>query len=191
MCAITLVTGNPGKLAEWRQLLPSGLLIEIADIDLPEIQSLDSEEIVADKARRAYEIVKSPVLVEDVAVGLDKLSGLPGPFMKFFEQKLGQDALYKLAGKANEPVIITCTIGYYDGFEMIFAHGEIKGTVVAPRGRNGFGFDPVVVPQGQTKTFAEMTIEEKNRHSHRALAIQQMVQKLTELPRQSQTNHQS
>jgi len=176
--ALTLVTGNPGKLAEWQKLLPANLKIVSQAIDLVEIQSLDSEEIVTDKAKRAYDIIKGPVLVEDVSTGLDNLGDLPGPFMKYFEQKLGSEALYRLAGEEGEPVTITCTIGYYDGHAMSFAHGTITGTVVAPRGKNGFGFDPVVIPAGETRTFAEMTLAEKNQHSHRALAIKAMTEKL-------------
>ena len=179
MKTITLVTGNPGKLAEWQLLLPAGLKIEIANVDLNEIQSMDSEVIVADKAKRAYELLKSPVLVEDVSTGLDNLGGLPGPFMKYFEQRLGSEALHRLADNEGDPVTIVCTIGYYDGADMLFAHGTITGTVVAPRGTHGFGFDPVVVPAGHTRTFAEMTTKEKNQISHRSLAIEDMISKLT------------
>src|SRR6185312_13203730 len=80
MPKLTLVTGNPGKLAEWRRILPPEYELESLDIDLTEIQSLDSREITADKARRAFKQAGKPVIVEDLSAGLDILNGLPGPF---------------------------------------------------------------------------------------------------------------
>ncbi len=84
---LTLVTGNKGKLAEWQRLLPKNIEMTNHDVDLNEIQSLNSEEIVSDKAKRAYKILKTPVVVEDVSVGVEHLCWLPGPFIKIFIQK--------------------------------------------------------------------------------------------------------
>src|SRR4051794_8967648 len=94
---LTLVTGNEHKLAEWRRLLPAGFKLENVELDLHEVQSLDLEVIIIDKVKRAYASVGKPVIAEDVSAGLDKLGGLPGPFMKFFEKQLGKDALFQLA----------------------------------------------------------------------------------------------
>ena len=63
--SVFLVTGNANKLEEWRRQLPSDIEINLVDVDLPEIQSIDPEEIVADKAKRAYEAMDKPVVVED------------------------------------------------------------------------------------------------------------------------------
>lgn len=85
MKQILLVTGNQHKLKEWQNLCDGhGINLDSIDLDLEEIQSDDPEAIVADKVKRAYELVGKPVIVEDVAAGLDKLDGLPGPFIKFF-----------------------------------------------------------------------------------------------------------
>lgn len=178
---LTLVTGNPGKLKEWQRLLPSELEVEAADIDLDEIQSLDLEAIVADKAQRAYERLGKPVLVEDVAAGLVRWGGLPGPFIKFFEHTLGLDALFQLAEKAGEPAVVTCTIGYFDGSTTLTVRADVTGTVVAPRGENGFGFDSCFVIDGQDKTYGEMSAGEKDRVSHRAQAVRKMAEQLQQL----------
>lgn len=180
MAIITLVTGNQNKALEYESLLPAGsdTLFKTQKLDLPEIQSLEPEEIVADKLKRAYNIVQAPVIVEDVSAGLESLNGLPGPFIKFFEEKLGATALLQLAQTPGEHVSIVCKVGYYDGRHTSFGTGEIKGLVVEPRGQNGFGFDSVVQPMGSDLTLAEMTSAQKNTVSHRALAIKDLLQQI-------------
>jgi non-canonical purine NTP pyrophosphatase (RdgB/HAM1 family) len=178
MKKITLVTGNPGKLAEMRRLMPDSVQLEHADIDLDEIQSMDLSAIAKDKALRAYEHVDGPVIVEDVSAGLDKLGGLPGPFIKYFEVEMGRDALYQLAGTEGEAAFAICTICYYDGENFTVVQGETKGTIVAPRGDNGFGFDQVFLPDGADKTYGEMTPGEKNIVSHRGKALRELVKQL-------------
>ena len=176
----TLVTGNAGKLAEWRRLLPSNVSLQHKDLDLLEIQSFDSAQIVAHKLRQAYDIVQGPVVVEDVSAGLDSLHGLPGPFVKFFEQQLGERALYILAGKPAT-ASASCTIGYYDGEHELIVDGTVHGSVVPGRGDGGFGFDKVFMPDGQPKTYAEMTAAEKDAVSHRHLAIDELLARLEQL----------
>jgi non-canonical purine NTP pyrophosphatase (RdgB/HAM1 family) len=178
MKTITLVTGNKGKLAEWQRLFPTDYQLESVDVDLDEIQSLDMDAIITSKAKRAYDAIGKPVIVEDIWAGLDKLSGMPGPFIKFFELRLGMDALFKLAEKEGDPATVRCAIAYYDGSEMLVVHSEVKGSVVPTRGEYGFGFDKVFVPNGQPKTYGEMVPAEKDRISHRALAVKQLVKKL-------------
>lgn len=167
----TLVTGNTGKLAEWRRLFPEDIPLESADIDLEEIQSLDLEAIAIDKAKRAYEQIGSPVLVEDIAAGLNKLHGLPGPFIKFFELQLGADALFQLAGREGEAAVVSCVIAYYDGEQAVAVRADVTGIVTSKRGSHGFGFDVCFVPDGQDKTYGQMTPAEKDTISHRAKAI--------------------
>jgi non-canonical purine NTP pyrophosphatase (RdgB/HAM1 family) len=180
MVEITLITGNAHKLAEYKRLLPADFPFEHRAIDLDEIQSFDSEVIIADKVRRAYEIVKKPVVVEDVSAGLDRLNGLPGPFIKFFEMQLGADALYELAG-SETAATVTCTIAYYDGQQILLGKGLVNGSVVPLRVGNGFGFDGVFVPSGQALTYSQMTPTQKDAISHRGLAIRNLLQQLKEL----------
>lgn len=176
--SLTLVSGNKDKLREWQRLLPKELALETADIDLPEIQSMDLIEIIEDKARRAFERIGSPVLVEDVSAGLAKLAGLPGPFIKYFEVAMGNDALFQLAEKEGDTAIVTCTVAFYDGSKLITAKGITEGIVVPPRGTNGFGFDAVFMPNGSNKTYGEMNAAEKDAVSHRGKAIAALIQQL-------------
>lgn len=176
-----LVTGNAGKLREWKRLLPARIPLKTVGEDLPEIQSIDLEEIVRDKARRAFSVVGKPVVVEDISAGLEELNGLPGPFIKDFEKKLGLDALHKMARSDAAPAVVTCSIGYYDGKNEFTVKAEVTGTAVPERGENGFGFDKCFMPSGQGKTYGEMTPQEKDAVSHRSKAIALFVNKLDEL----------
>ena len=182
MRRVTLVTGNPNKLKELQAIAPASLELSSQEIDLPEIQSLDLREIIEDKVKRAFDIVNGPVIVEDVSAGLDDLGGLPGPFYKFFREKLGDSILFKLASisKSNR-VTVRCTAAYYDGINLLFGNGVIQGVVVEPRGENGFGFDPVIMPDGEARTMAEMLPEEKNKISHRGRAFRDLLRQIETL----------
>ena len=177
MQPITLISGNPGKLAEFLRLWPVGKTLEQAELDLDEIQSLDSKAIVADKARRAYAQIGKPILVDDVSAGLDALHGLPGPFIKFFQERLGGDALYQLGG-GNAATTLTCTLGYFDGKAMLYGVGTVHGKVIPASGGAGFGFDFCFVPDGQRQTFAQMGPTTKDKISHRYLAVQDLLHQL-------------
>lgn len=179
MPTITLITGKQHKLQEWRRLVPADYALEHHAIDLDEIQSLDNAEIIRHKVRQAYEILGKPVVVEDVSGGLDAWNGLPGPFVKFFIERLGKDALYQLGGE-GAGMTVTCTVGYFDGTNEIIVDGTLHGTVVKPRG-DSFGFDIVFQPNGHTKTYAEMTGAEKDAISHRHLAVDKLLAALKQL----------
>ena len=178
---IYLVTGNQKKLKEWQAIVPADIELESASIDLPELQSDNPEEIVVDKAKRAYEAVGKPVVVEDVSAGLDKYDGLPGPFIKYFVQRLGGDALYKISGEEEAAATVSCSVAYYDGTTLLSVRADVHGTVVAPRGDNTFSFDVVFVPDGETQTFSEMDPDKKNSLSHRSKAIKLFIEKFESL----------
>lgn len=176
--SITIVTGNPGKVRELESLSSEKLSFTLQCLEIDEIQSLDLENIVKDKAKKAYALVNKPIIVEDVSAGLASLNGLPGPFIKFFNKSLGSDALYKLSHARDEVVTVRCLAAYFDGSNFIIGEGIITGTIVSPRGDNGFGFDAVIVPKGETKTMAEMSPEQKIKISHRGKAFRSLIEQL-------------
>lgn len=179
MQPITLVTGNPNKLTELKAVFPASLNLTSQKLELDEIQSLNLHDIIRHKLHQAYATLQVPVIVEDVSAELEKLNGLPGPFIKFFEERLGRGALHTLAGETKANII--CTMGYYDGKEEIIVDGILGGTIVAPRDGEGWGFDFVLVPDGFDQTFSEMGPEIKNTLSHRYKAAALMAEKLTNI----------
>jgi inosine triphosphate pyrophosphatase len=176
MKKITLVTGNPHKLSELQAVFPANLQLTSKKLGLDEIQSLDLHEIVRHKLRQAYEHIKGPVIIEDVSAEVEKLNGLPGPFIKYFEERLGPGAMYKIAG--DGPVRIVCAMGYFDGKQEIIVDGIMTGRLVAPREGEGFGFDFEIIPDGYDKTVSELGLKLKNTFSHRSQAARALAKKL-------------
>ncbi len=144
------VTGNAHKARLFERLL--GLPIEHRKIDLEEIQSSDPKVIVEYKLRQAYSVVKQPVLVEDTSMGFEALSGLPGPFIKYFiESENGPEILCRMCdGFDNRRASATVTFGFFDGEQLEFFQNSISGEIAKTPGKliNGFGWDVVFIPDG-------------------------------------------
>lgn len=159
------ITGNQNK-ADYlsRQL---GVKIPHQKVDLDELQSTDLHVIVEHKLRQAYDIVKRPVLVEDVSLSFNALGDLPGPYIKWFVEQAGGEACCRmLDGFDDRSAVIRCTFGYFDGERMEFFDSESLGMISDhPRGENGFGFDTFFINEGYNVTRAEMS-QEENEHTY-------------------------
>jgi len=166
-------TTNEGKLTEARQIL-EGIEIEGSALDFPEIQSMDLTEIALQKARNYFEELKQPVFVEDQGLYFKSLGGLPGPYIKDFLKSIGPKGLCKILDSfPSREVIAQTIIAYADqnGGIHIF-DGKVQGTISKiPEGERGFGWDFIFIPKGEKRTFAQMTAEEKNTISMRAVAL--------------------
>ena len=170
MGKLYFATGNSGKADEAAKILD--VPIEIVKLELEEIQSLDVKKVAEHKARQAFEKLGKPVFVDDVSFEVMAWNGFPGPFIKFISVAGGEELLLKmLKGEDDRRVKVTATIAYHDGKEIHIVEGSFMGTIVERRGKGGWGFDPFVIPEGQTKTFGEMDEELKNSVSHRYHAL--------------------
>jgi non-canonical purine NTP pyrophosphatase (RdgB/HAM1 family) len=175
---LVVVTTNKNKLAEINEIL--GTNHKVSRLDIPEIQSLDLDEVITHKAKEAYAKIKKPVLVEDISLEIKALNGLPGTFVKFFLEKLGTEGTVKLVGKSKTDTTVTAAVAVYDGKDLNIFKGKVSGTLSKKnRGEGGFGFDKVFIPKGYTKTYAQMSPELKNKISHRALALKKLKQFLS------------
>ncbi|XP_012257742.2 inosine triphosphate pyrophosphatase [Athalia rosae] len=173
---IVFVTGNAKKLEEVIAILGKNFPKEVTSrkIDLPEYQG-EIEEICRDKCRAAAEIVKGPVVVEDTSLCFNAMNGLPGPYIKWFLEKLGVEKLpTMLAGWEDKSAQAVCTFAYCNGDpngDVKIFQGRTDGFIVAPRGTREFGWDACFQPVGYDKTYAELPKEIKNQISHRSKAL--------------------
>jgi len=171
-----LITGNKNKVREFEEIL--GFKIKSQSLELEEIQEVDVEKVSENKARKAYEILKETIIVEDSGLFFNVLNGLPGALIKWFEKRLSYQEICDLIKEDRGATAKIC-ISYFDGKNLEQFVGEVKGTISkSPKGENGFGWDSIFVPEGASKTFAEMETLEKHSVSMRRIALDKMKEKL-------------
>ncbi len=169
---LVFVTSNDGKLREAEAVL--GRSLDHHALDLPEIQSLDLEEVVRGKAASAWEELGRPVLVEDTGLELAGLGGFPGPLVRWLLTSVGPEGICRIAHCFSNPrATARCLICATDGTAEVFGEGVVDGLIAeAPRGPGGFGWDSAFIPSGSDgRTYGEMSEEEKNLISHRRKAF--------------------
>ena len=170
---IYFITGNKNKYEEIKSIIPN---LEQLDIDLPEIQDIDAKKIIKEKLITALNHKDEDFIVEDTALYLDCLKGLPGPLIKWFMKTIGLQGIYELAEKfGNAKAEAKTIIGYAKNkHEIYFFEGVVRGEIVAPRGESSFGWAPIFRPEGYDITFAEMDQEEASRLSMRRIASEKL-----------------
>lgn len=168
------VTSNHNKAREAAEIL--GVRLRTVALDLPEMQDLDVARVAAVKAasaREALEDPDSPILVEDSGLVVGAWNGLPGALTKWFLTSVGNEGLLKmLAGEDDRSARAVCAvaISFADSPVHVFV-GEVEGSIAPePRGAEDFGWDPIFVPGGYTRTYAELG-PRKHEVSHRARAL--------------------
>ncbi|WP_408957369.1 XTP/dITP diphosphatase [Natrinema sp. 74] len=175
--AIRFVTGNAGKVREAREYLSGIEPVEQVEYDYTEVQSDSLSEIAAHGAREAFEELghNEPVLVDDAGLFVDALEGFPGPYSAYVEDTVGVERLWRLAETdENRRAHFRTALAYADEDGTETFEGSVAGTLVAPRGEGGFGYDPIFEYNGQT--MAEMSTEEKNAISHRGRALERFAE---------------
>lgn len=198
---IVLATHNLYKVEEIRSIL-SGLEIELLSLDaFPAIGEIEGdgetlEENARKKAAAVFDATHILSLADDTGLEVDALGGRPGVYSARYS---GENATYrqnneKLLGelkgipRERRTAKFRCVISIVgDGVDEI-ALGEVPGRIIeSTRGTNGFGYDPLFVPDGYDVTYAEMDSELKNRLSHRAKALEEAVKILEKLASKNKT----
>ena len=180
---IFFATGNFNKFNEARKILAeydiATAMIRAKNL---EIQSDSLKEIAEASAIDAYKTCHLPVIVEDAGLFVEALKGFPGPYAAYVYKTISNPGMLKLMEeKKNRRATFRSLLAYYDGqSEPSCFEGEAQGEIVFDErwgtGKAGFGFDPIFSPKGSQKTFAEMSIEEKNGFSHRANAFRKFAE---------------
>ena len=169
------VTSNPNKAREAAEILEGKL--ESVALDLPEPQALDLAQVAVAKAaaaREALDVPDLPILIEDSGLIIEAWNGLPGAFTRWFLQSVGTEGLLRMLSAYEDRsarAVCAVAVAVPDGSVRAFV-GEVGGSIAPePRGVQGFGWDPIFVPEGGAETYAELGAREKNEDSHRARAL--------------------
>jgi XTP/dITP diphosphohydrolase len=174
---VFFVTGNIHKFAEARHILSEfGLSTAMLNVDTVEVQADTLENVAKTSVIDAVKKCRLPVIVEDAGLFIKALKGFPGPYSSYVFQTVGLKGVLKLMEDVK---------GRRAFFESVVAfsapngkppkcfRGKIEGRIAEQvKGHEGFGFDPVFFPLGgKGKTFAEMSMNQKNELAHRAKAL--------------------
>jgi len=180
---LVFVTSNLGKLREAESVL--GINLGHRALDLPEIQSLDLKEVVRAKALAAVQRLGTPVLVEDTSLELTGMGGFPGPLVRWLLTSVGPTGICRLAHCFDDDTAtVRCLTCAADGMAEVFGLGTVHGRIAAqPTGRSGFGWDSTfIADEGDGRTYAEMTPQEKNAISHRRKAFEALLRAIGTMP---------
>jgi len=182
--AIVFATNNKNKLKEVRSKLQEEVLglTDIGCIEDIEETGTTFETNALIKAQYVYEKYGYTCFADDSGLEVEALNGAPGVYSARYAGEHGNaeanmnkllNALEKENNRKAKFVTVICLIK--DG-EINYFRGEIHGTIIHEmRGNDGFGYDPIFIPDGYNKTFAELNLADKNKISHRALAVEKMI----------------
>lgn len=182
---LVFATNNHNKLREINHILNDNFrLLSLSDLKIEE--EIPEEEPTLEgnalhKARIIYDAVKMNVFADDTGLEVDALGGEPGVHSaRFAGESKDSDAnigklLFLLGSEKNRKARFRTVIALIiDGHEYLF-EGIVNGKIInEKRGDQGFGYDPVFIPDGKEKTFAQMPLDEKNLISHRARAFEKL-----------------
>lgn len=196
---IVLATSNRGKAEEIKRILePLGFEILIPEDKVPvEEKGNTFLENALIKARAYFDRFKVPALADDSGLEVRALGGYPGVFSSRFhaiefggvERVEGSEdeanikkLLRLMKGKKDREAKFVCWVVLYTGEGGVFSYGECRGIIAeGPRGTGGFGYDPVFIPEGLSRTMAEIGPEEKDSISHRGKALRNLIGTLKSL----------
>lgn len=173
---LLFITGNKNKFIEAERILKEhGIIIDHFNLPHNEIRAESCEEVARSSLHSLHRHIDVPFFVEDAGLFIEALNGFPGTFSAWVFKKLGNGGILKLMeDKRNRNAIFKSAVAvYYHGQTKIFS-GEVKGKIaMRETGKEGFGYDPIFIPAGYKKTFAEDE-KLKSKISHRKNALYKM-----------------
>jgi XTP/dITP diphosphohydrolase len=181
---VFFATDNVNKYSEAKMVLAQNkIAVGMLRVKSFEIQSENLAEIAKASVAEAFERYRLPLAVEDAGLFIEAMNGFPGPYAAYAYKTLGNKGLLKLMGGIdNRKASFKSVVAYYSSHLKSPAcfEGIVPGEIVCEerRGRNkmSFGFDPIFRPDGSSKTFAQMSVDEKCEHSHRAAAFRKLAE---------------
>lgn len=189
---LIMASSNKNKIAEIKGMLNDVEILSLKDIGFnAEIEETGSSfnENALIKAQTIYNLYHIPTIADDSGLCVPALDGAPGIYSHRFageecdDNKNNALLIKKMAGKTDRRAYYECAICYYDGSAHYF-NGQIWGEIIEEaRGSNGFGYDPYFYIPSLNKTMAELSMDEKNKISHRHIATEGLGVYLNELSR--------
>jgi len=167
---VLFVSSNKNKFHEAKNILSkNGINLGFFKSSLREIQAESIKEIAALKADEAYRQCHKTVIVEDAGLFVESLNGFPGPFSSYVFKTIGNSGILSLV-KTNRKAKFQSVVAYCDNkYGVVLFDAKVEGKISKNSKGNGWGYDPIFIPNGQTKTYAMLS--NKNEISHRYKAL--------------------
>ena len=165
-------SSNNHKFEEVKRILTDqGLEINFSKINLEEIQSNSLSEIAKRKALDAFSKIQKPLIIEDDGIFIDSLNGFPGPYSSYVYDTIGNEGLMKLLENTeSRSAKFVAVIAYCNGIDDLkLFESTISGKISLSIEDGGWGYDPIFIPDGETKTYAN--VSDKDKFSHRSASL--------------------
>jgi XTP/dITP diphosphohydrolase len=181
---VFFATDNVNKFSEAKMVLAQNkIAVGMLRVKSFEIQSESLEDIAKASVVEAFERYRLPLAVEDAGLFIEALNGFPGPYAAYAYKTLSNEGLLKLMQRIdNRKAAFKSVVAYFSSQLKSPAcfEGIVAGEIVCEEGKGSnkmsFGFDPIFRPYGSSKTYAQMSVYEKCKHSHRAAAFQKFAE---------------
>jgi len=165
------VTSNTHKFNEAQRILSKlGVNITLFKTELEEIQSNLLSEIAERKAVDAYSKIKKPVIIEDDGLFINSLNGFPGPYSSYAYDTIGNKGIiHLLENNEVRDAKFVAIIAYCDDDNIQLFESSISGKISSIIEQGGWGYDPIFIPSGESKTYAN--VSDKDKFSHRSASL--------------------
>ena len=166
------VSSNENKFQEAERILSNlGVQINLFKTTLEEIQSNHLTSIARQKAINAYDIIQKPVIIEDDGLFVDSLNGFPGPYSSYAYDTIGNKGIMNLLENSEvRDAKFVSIIAYCDeSFTVKLFESSIPGKISSVIEKGGWGYDPIFIPDGESKTYANVL--DKDKFSHRSASL--------------------
>jgi XTP/dITP diphosphohydrolase len=177
--SLYFASSNENKFLEIENLLEKekGIKIHFSKVILKEIQSESIIEVAEDKVKKAFNMIKKPVIVEDDGLFIKDLNGFPGIYSSFVFKTIGNKGILNLLkDNENRKASFTSIFSFFDGKIIESFSGETTGYITTKILPEGWGFDPIFKPENEDKTYGQIDILKKNEISHRSKALRKFLE---------------
>ena len=165
-------SSNEHKFQEAERILANlGMQINLFKTTLEEIQSNNLNDIAEKKAINAYDLIQKPVIIEDDGLFIDSLDGFPGPYSSYVYDTIGNKGIMNLLENCEtRDAKFVSIIAYCDNDDVVkLFESSIPGKISSAIEKGGWGYDPIFIPDGESKTYAN--VSDKDKFSHRSAAL--------------------
>lgn len=172
------VTSNRHKFEEARKVLEKhGINLIISDINIPEKKYPTEKEVAISKAYAAIKLLKAPLIVEDTGIYFEAYNNFPGPNAHIVFEGIGYEGILKLLEGKNRAAFFRTTVTFIrPELNPVSFTGECQGKISERVSKTiSFAYDALFIPESETRTFSEMSKEEKDNYSHRRKAMEEFI----------------